>query len=649
MPENEIPNPSAPDASVARTSEDPSSNGLSSRLHETASTVSNQAAAMAATAREQAIQAAAAAKERTSAAASAVRQTATTAKDQVVQAAANTKDQVVATAAVAKDQVVTAATAAKDQVTQTAGAATAQVVGKISDVGNRVTLGVSQAKSLLAENSGNFAEAANFVSIESESDRIKRKNLFYVSASIGFVWMLFHFTVVFFFGLELKSAALVGIFLGIGNVLALALDVPVGILQRYFYAKRLYLFAAVSQLLAALVFLDFIYSSGQSSAASSGGAADLLSGFLSSGFNLLLLVLASLFYGFTKEVNDITTLSYILNNSDPSEYSSILSRNNIFAGAGSLIGLVASGVVLGTNPTAAVLVLIAFILLLIAFIFTYFDNSERTIDFSAVTKLKIIARTVNVESMKEYAVGYVSKADFSAIAKSAKFVFLRPMRDKAKFDRKELVADTKKELRSIRATIVETPRHFGMLWAAAVVLAFGFWDTFAISFLVEYLEKLSSKQWAFVMLATIAIPAFVMQDPFIRLSKRIGNLPVVLFGIALSAGSLFFMSFAETKWAFLALGVCNSIGYAAGMGISQGAFLDLYNGFYAKKFDLSEIDSNASASPMKMLQNAANVVGLCLGGLLLAIFGFEGFFAVFGLALIVGAVASFRYRKMIAE
>lgn len=43
---------------------------------------------------------------------------------------------------------------------------------------------------------------------------------------------------------------------------------------------------------------------------------------------------------------------------------------------------------------------------------TYFDNSERTVDFSAVTKLKIISRTVNVESMKEYAVGYVSKADF---------------------------------------------------------------------------------------------------------------------------------------------------------------------------------------------------------------------------------------------
>ena len=45
--------------------------------------------------------------------------------------------------------------------------------------------------------------------METESDRIRRKNLFYVSAFIGFVWMLFHFTVVFFFGIQLGSAALV--------------------------------------------------------------------------------------------------------------------------------------------------------------------------------------------------------------------------------------------------------------------------------------------------------------------------------------------------------------------------------------------------------------------------------------------------------
>ncbi|MFB0964989.1 MAG: hypothetical protein QMC36_04840, partial [Patescibacteria group bacterium] len=174
------------------------------------------------------------------------------------------------------------------------------------------------------------------------------------------------------------------------------------------------------------------------------------------------------------------------------------------------------------------------------------------------------------------------------------------------------------------------------------------WDTFASSFLIEYLAKISSPQMAYVLLGIIAIPAFVAQDFFIGLSKRVGILPIVSVGIVASGVSLVMMSVSDSVWMFLGLGLLNSLGYAAGMGISQGVFLDVYNGFYAKKFNLTEIDSNASASPMKIIQNLANVVGLLLGGLLLAIFGFSGFFVVFGTMLLAGAVASIKYRKRIS-
>lgn len=122
-----------------------------------------------------------------------------------------------------------------------------------------------------------------------------------------------------------------------------------------------------------------------------------------------------------------------------------------------------------------------------------------------------------------------------------------------------------------------------------------------------------------------------------------------MFGIVASGSSLIAMSMAPNVWVFIALGLVNSLGYAAGMGISQGLFLDTYNNFYAKKFNLAEIDSNASASPMKIIQNLANVVGLCMGGLLLAVFGFAGFFVVFGGLLLAGGVASIKYRKIIAS
>ena len=93
----------------------------------------------------------------------------------------------------------------------------------------------------------------------------------------------------------------------------------------------------------------------------------------------------------------------------------------------------------------------------------------------------------------------------------------------------------------------------------------------------------------------------------------------------------------------------NSLGYAAGMGLAQGGFLELYNIHYAKKQNLSEINSNASASPMKIIQNLANVFGLMLGGLFLAILGYSGFFITFGILLIGLLIFSIAYRVKLSE
>lgn len=95
------------------------------------------------------------------------------------------------------------------------------------------------------------------------------------------------------------------------------------------------------------------------------------------------------------------------------------------------------------------------------------------------------------------------------------------MPEKAKFNLNEIIESTKKEAKLIRRVIAETPFHYGMLWAASIVLAFGFWDTFAASFLIEHLAKLTSPQLAYAVLGCIAIPAFITQDFFIKLAKRL--------------------------------------------------------------------------------------------------------------------------------
>lgn len=267
--------------------------------------------------------------------------------------------------------------------------------------------------------------------------------MFYSNAFTGFVWMLFHFTVVFFFGLELKSVALVGIFLAVGNFISLLLDVPVGILVRFFGEKKLTVAGTVSQLIAGLIFMKFIYFSSIFTPAEGSEITTLLGNFMDSGTNIALLILASVCYGFTKEINDISTYSYIMNNADPSEYSSIISRNNIWNGGGMMLGLGLSGFILALNPTVAVVILNCFIFLLIVFVLKFFDNKDETIDFSDIQKLKVVMQKGAEGRVKDFVVGYISKVDLAQVAKSTKLLFIRPKKQLTGFSPEKLIEETK--------------------------------------------------------------------------------------------------------------------------------------------------------------------------------------------------------------
>lgn len=113
---------------------------------------------------------------------------------------------------------------------------------------------------------------------------------------------------------------------------------------------------------------------------------------------------------------------------------------------------------------------------------------------------------------------------------------------------------------------------------------------------------------SYTFIALLAIPAYGMQIPLIALSKKIGSYIVIVVGALLSAMSICLFGIFQTFEIVLILGLLNSIGYAAAMPLSQADFSDEYNQVYAGKNKLTEIDSNASSAPLKMLLNLANVV-----------------------------------------
>jgi predicted MFS family arabinose efflux permease len=141
-----------------------------------------------------------------------------------------------------------------------------------------------------------------------------------------------------------------------------------------------------------------------------------------------------------------------------------------------------------------------------------------------------------------------------------------------------------------------------------------------------------------------------LQDIFWKLSDKIGSYKLSLFGLFLSASSLMIMAFfAGDKNVVMVLGLAlvNSVWYAVCMSLSVANFLETYNIAHADRKWLTQIDANASAAPMKILQNLANVIGLFLWGLILSFAGFAGFFFVFGLFIACFLVWSLVMRKKI--
>lgn len=97
------------------------------------------------------------------------------------------------------------------------------------------------------------------ISTQTGLDGYRLRNFYITNSFQGFVWMIFHFSVVFFFGFLLNNLVLVGLFLGFANMIAFAIDVPLGIIQRYISTRRMFIIAAISQLIATGIFFGFIF------------------------------------------------------------------------------------------------------------------------------------------------------------------------------------------------------------------------------------------------------------------------------------------------------------------------------------------------------------------------------------------------------
>ena len=84
------------------------------------------------------------------------------------------------------------------------------------------------------------------------------------------------------------------------------------------------------------------------------------------------------------------------------------------------------------------------------------------------------------------------------------------------------------------------PMHMSLFWTITLVLTFGFWDTFASSFLLDFLDQIKPG-WSYILLAMIGVPGIVLQETASKIGNKIGIKTIGIIGLALSAGSLILM------------------------------------------------------------------------------------------------------------
>jgi hypothetical protein len=145
---------------------------------------------------------------------------------------------------------------------------------------------------------------------------------------------------------------------------------------------------------------------------------------------------------------------------------------------------------------------------------------------------------MNAENVKEYLVEKISAVDLQKVISSAKYVFLKPkQKEENKINMKEFGAEVYRTATIIWKIMSHMPIYIVIYWTMTLVLIFGFWDTFASTFLVSFLDQLKPG-WSYILLACIAVPALGLQEIAGKIAGKVGIKTVAFMGLGFSGVSL---------------------------------------------------------------------------------------------------------------
>lgn len=144
--------------------------------------------------------------------------------------------------------------------------------------------------------------------------------------------------------------------------------------------------------------------------------------------------------------------------------------------------------------------------------YLFFDNSNKVINTENITNFHLDFRKLNLKSAGKNVSQVVNRIDIKKALENTKYVVFKPVRvekeNKQKLPLGEMITKTKASFKDIYETLgFSMESHMVVYWSFIMLLTFGFWDTFASTFLIDFLNQVKPG-WSFVLLGVIAIPAF---------------------------------------------------------------------------------------------------------------------------------------------
>jgi len=147
-----------------------------------------------------------------------------------------------------------------------------------------------------------------------------------------------------------------------------------------------------------------------------------------------------------------------------------------------------------------------FILGIIFFVaFKFFDNEEKVVKIEDIQNFYLQKENLSFkkvgDAFSDSVSQMVKKIDIKETLKNTKYLILKPsFMKESKISISEITKQTSLSFRDIFQTLVfSIDKHLIVYWAFIMLLTFGFWDTFASTFLIDFLDQVKPG-WSFALL-----------------------------------------------------------------------------------------------------------------------------------------------------